>query len=411
MSWTLTLKKWDSSRNIKRDEIYRGISVTRKQQLLARIAAEFFERKEIYFAEKDIVKIIDEYLKTLPGFQDDIDGETFLKAIEAQHGLLVERAHRIHSFSHLTFQEYFVARYIIENGSDKILLRLMSHLSDKYWHEVFLIVASLLPHADNFFDAMASALQDIRGYSFPIRLSRMLSVLKAFTPPKRLVFFYVSSAFELVIHKDLARIQGLADDISLNEGLDELLNIERKASQIADAVLSLRNDVNEQLVPYDLLEALDPIGLALSYFIDTRIIPPEKYTMGKIISIVDDINMRTRTHLDKIQGVAQDLASVAYRIRGGGHGKIKRRKADDYSKLKNLYADLSKKIDATINLINKADEMMGIPFSTKGAEWVFTEDEIGELLNYLYIQRLLLECLRSASVSDRKKTIVKTFLQ
>jgi predicted NACHT family NTPase len=38
-----------------------------------------------------------------------------LKAIEAQHGILIERARGIFSFSYLAFQEYFTARKIAAN--------------------------------------------------------------------------------------------------------------------------------------------------------------------------------------------------------------------------------------------------------------------------------------------------------
>ncbi len=57
---------------------------------------------------------LDAYLKGVPGLEEP-DGEVVLKAMEAQHGIFVERARRIHSFSHLTLQEYFAARYIVDN--------------------------------------------------------------------------------------------------------------------------------------------------------------------------------------------------------------------------------------------------------------------------------------------------------
>lgn len=148
------LKKWDSSRNIKRDEIYRKLSLGRKRQMLARIAAETFEQGEYFFRQADLTKRIARYLQKLPpaDFDEDIDGEAVLKAIEAQHGLLIERAHRIYSFSHLTFQEYFTAKYIAEDGSEATLARVIDqHLTDARWREGFLLIASMLPEADTFF--------------------------------------------------------------------------------------------------------------------------------------------------------------------------------------------------------------------------------------------------------------------
>ena len=57
-----------------------------------------------------------------------------MKSIEAQHGLLVERAKGIYSFSHLTFQEYFTAQKIV---NDQRLPDLVEHITEKRWREVF----------------------------------------------------------------------------------------------------------------------------------------------------------------------------------------------------------------------------------------------------------------------------------
>jgi hypothetical protein len=158
------LKKWDSSRNIKRDEVYRKLSLGRKRQMLARIAAETFEQGAYFFRQADLTKRITRYLQKLPpaDFDEDIDGEAVLKAIEAQHGLLVERAHKIYSFSHLTFQEYFTAKYIAEDASEGTLARVIEqHLTDDRWREVFLLIASMLPEADTFFALMRGVIDDL----------------------------------------------------------------------------------------------------------------------------------------------------------------------------------------------------------------------------------------------------------
>ena len=66
------LKKWDASRNIQRDEVYRGLSLGRKRQLLARVAAEFFERGEIFFRQGDLAQRVSAFLKNLPGTNSTI---------------------------------------------------------------------------------------------------------------------------------------------------------------------------------------------------------------------------------------------------------------------------------------------------------------------------------------------------
>jgi hypothetical protein len=157
------LKKWDSSRGIKRDEIYRKLSPARKEQMLARIAAENFESGSYFIAQEKIEKQITRYLQQLPDMESNCpDGDVILKSMESQHGILVERAHSIYSFSHLTFQEYFTARYIVENAADGTINRLIQNHSDNdRWHEVFLLTASLLDNGDNFFKIFLNEIHKI----------------------------------------------------------------------------------------------------------------------------------------------------------------------------------------------------------------------------------------------------------
>ncbi|MCO5195091.1 MAG: NACHT domain-containing protein [Anaerolineae bacterium] len=157
------LKKWDSSRNIQRDQVYKQLSLGRKRQLLARIAAEAFQSGDYFLDQRLLEKQIVAYLARVPGIGDevDIDGEAVIKAIEAQHGVLVERARRIHSFSHLTFQEYFTARYIVDNVGKGTLHRLLREVTDNRWREVFLLTASMLDDADQFFELFGQQLDSM----------------------------------------------------------------------------------------------------------------------------------------------------------------------------------------------------------------------------------------------------------
>lgn len=147
------LKKWDSTRRIKRDEVYRKLSLGHKENMLARIAAETFERNEYFIPQKELERFIADYVKNVPPHdtKEATDGEVILKAIEAQHGIFVERAHKVYSFSHLTFQEYFTAKYIVANAAQGTLTGLVkAHCTDERWREVFLLTTSLLPDASQF---------------------------------------------------------------------------------------------------------------------------------------------------------------------------------------------------------------------------------------------------------------------
>lgn len=141
----ILLVKWDESRGIQRDEVYRNLTVRHKRKLLSQVAAITFERNDYFFEQDSIQRLIADYLRTLPDAKTDSDelqqeSANVLKAIEAQHGLLVERAMRIYSFSHLTFQEYFTARELVACAKAETLKCL---LLERRWREVFLLAGEM----------------------------------------------------------------------------------------------------------------------------------------------------------------------------------------------------------------------------------------------------------------------------
>ncbi len=146
------LKKWDAKRNIKREEVYKQLSLQRKEDLLSQVAYNAFERSDYFFKQGFVEEQIRDYIRNLPNASNEpealqLDSEAVLNAIAAQHGLLVERARGIYSFSHLTFQEYFTARWFKEKA-DGDFRALIIHVTDKQWREVFLLTVGMLKNAD-----------------------------------------------------------------------------------------------------------------------------------------------------------------------------------------------------------------------------------------------------------------------
>ncbi|MEL6787163.1 MAG: NACHT domain-containing NTPase [Cyanobacteria bacterium J06607_15] len=148
------LKKWDASRGIQRDRIYQQMSHQRKEDLLSRLAIDTFEQKNYFFKQFYVEQFIADYIRNLPRNNNEpeellLDSEAILKSIEAQHGLLVERAKGIYSFSHLTFQEYFTAREIVFNSRslDDSLKKLLHNVADRRWREIFLLTSEMLRDA------------------------------------------------------------------------------------------------------------------------------------------------------------------------------------------------------------------------------------------------------------------------
>lgn len=156
------LSKWDASRNINRDVVYQQLAADRKQKMLATIAAQTFEKGDYFLKEKDVERLIADYLQGVPKLEEP-DAALVLESLEAQHGIFVERARGIHSFSHLTLQEYFTARYIVDNEQRGTVNRLMRHVGDERWNEVFLLVAGMLDDATEFAEQYLAAAYGLLG--------------------------------------------------------------------------------------------------------------------------------------------------------------------------------------------------------------------------------------------------------
>lgn len=91
------LKKWDAKRGIQRDRVYKKLSPQRKKDLLSQIALTTFTQGNYLFTQQEVENYIAEYICDLPNTTTDpdaiqLDSEAVLHSIEAQHGLLVERA-------------------------------------------------------------------------------------------------------------------------------------------------------------------------------------------------------------------------------------------------------------------------------------------------------------------------------
>lgn len=97
-----------------------------KQKLLSYIAARKFEQEQyVLFEKSEIQRYITEYLDI-----SEENSQAVLESIIVQHGLLIERAQRIYSFSHLTFQEYFAAKWFVDQAEWE---NFAIHITQNHW--------------------------------------------------------------------------------------------------------------------------------------------------------------------------------------------------------------------------------------------------------------------------------------
>ena len=263
----LLLIRWDESRGVRRDDIYRNLSLPHKLQLLSQLAAITFEQGDYFFEESRLQQLITDYLRTSPNAQTDSvaleqNSLAVVKSIEIQHGLLVERARRIYSFSHLTFQEYFTARAIV-TGTHLSLPQLAEHLTEKRWREVFLLTAQMLPNADELLqlmkqqaDALVSADETLQPFltwvaekSLEVKTSYKLAAIRAFylalaLPPNHRLAN--DQTLALAIDRNLAGDLGgeLALDLALVHALGVALALTPELAYNRMSALHLALDLN-----------------------------------------------------------------------------------------------------------------------------------------------------------------------
>jgi predicted NACHT family NTPase len=219
----ILLKRWDETRGIQRDEVYRSLTLPRKKQLLAQIAAIAFEQGDYFFEQNKIQQLIANYLGTLPNAKTEpdelhMDSEAVLKAIEVQHGLLVERARGVYSFSHLTFQEYFTSletvRKIVSRCEPQALKNLVNYIKEKQWREVFLLTAEMLPSAEYMLLLIKQEIDRLLAEDEKLQKflawanQKTLSVEIDSNKPAAIRAFYIAVAF--------ARDLGLTQDLDLD---------------------------------------------------------------------------------------------------------------------------------------------------------------------------------------------------
>ncbi|MEM6836823.1 MAG: NACHT domain-containing NTPase [Cyanobacteria bacterium P01_C01_bin.120] len=233
----LLLGKWDETKGVERDTVYRGFLLPQKMRLLSQLAAATFEQGQYFFEQRTIEQYIEDYLQNLPGATLEpedlqLESEAMLKAIEAQHGLLIERARGIFSFSYLAFQEYLTARKIVATHNlralEQALGGLVGHITDPHWHEVFLLTAAMLRSADSLVQLMkqeidALVAQDPHLQDFLQWASQKSRTIPQGTKLATTRAFYLALAQDRPAAPNFALASTLDQGILLDAALENLL--------------------------------------------------------------------------------------------------------------------------------------------------------------------------------------------
>ncbi len=233
----LLLGKWDEAKGIERDDVYRGFLLPQKLKLFSQIAAITFEQGQYFFKQQVVEQAIRDSICSLPDAASDgeelqVESEDVLRAIEIQYGLITERARGIFSFSYLAFQEYLTARKIVAShniqGLEQALERLVSHITDPHWREIFLLTASMLRSADSLVQLMKQQIDALVAQDPYLQEFLTWASQKSLTTPSQpkiatVRAFYLALSRTPNIAANFALASTLDQGMFLDAALDDLL--------------------------------------------------------------------------------------------------------------------------------------------------------------------------------------------
>ena len=152
---SVLLESWDSAKHVSRPgDLLHGITMEAKeyQWLLGSIGLEM-QRKDLRLIPRWwLADFIQDYLHRSLGFplqESKEQSDRVIRYLGGRTGLLEERGQGLFGFSHLTFQEYFASRGIIDENAGgsghEISGRLRPYLFHPRWSEVVRLVCAQLP--------------------------------------------------------------------------------------------------------------------------------------------------------------------------------------------------------------------------------------------------------------------------
>ena len=148
------LEEWAAEKRVNRGaSITQYLDIADEKRMLSEIAAKNFNENRLFLSEDELINQIQEFGAGNANTLETFNARKILETILIDQGLFVERVSRSYSFSHLTFQEYLTANYIV--GDPLSIQGLVNqHLHDPQWREIFLLTAGLMREADDLLLAM-----------------------------------------------------------------------------------------------------------------------------------------------------------------------------------------------------------------------------------------------------------------
>ncbi|MDI9356204.1 MAG: NACHT domain-containing protein, partial [Chitinophagaceae bacterium] len=159
------LVKIDAQNNRKRDDFYTSFTPTNREKLYYQLAYNTFNSKNQRFSKETVIETIQEFYGTLPEDKKakDFDANKVFQMMAEQHGIIAEKLKDEFGFSHLTLQEYAVAKYL--NGLADTPLRetILENITDTRWRNVFTYTVQIMSENKTpiFFNAFVTKMKTL----------------------------------------------------------------------------------------------------------------------------------------------------------------------------------------------------------------------------------------------------------
>lgn len=388
----LLLSRWNEDKDIQDWEIgigaYRRLSIEEKEALLIGIAAHKFENPSnfVLFRQNELAKQVSESLK-LRTVQEGIN---VLRAIEAQHGLLIERADGLWSFSHLTFQEYFTVQWLTHLHPKQLIEK----ITNQQWQRIIEQLVKSQQPADRLLRLTKQAIDQSVAQETKIQdfLAWLLQTSKSHHTsykPAAIRAFYCS----LIISSFRTSCKRVTN-IDLVRATDRRYSLNRTLEIVATHALSIELDVDLDVSP-DI-----ELDIAICRTIDQAV---EQTAFTLDLDLARAIDSNIDSDYDRDLAIDLTRAFILARSRAIDHAVNQ----DIPHKMVSHLLKMKEELPTS----NRSDEM-GRWWSSQGAKWVnqlrqanldyrnpsydwkFTEEQQQELEGYYNAHKFLVNMIK-----------------
>jgi hypothetical protein len=171
------LRLWDTSRGFRRDSAFAALTDDRKEKLFAEVAYKFLCEQDgkYIFPAAELELVIGNFIQKY-AISEKL-APNIIEEIESHHGILEKFSAESYAFSHVSFQEYFVAKAVVAKRVEMQFVK--DNISNVRAASIIIFMVSLMddPSAILTLIMQRSNLVRIKTYPAMSNRTEMLSLL------------------------------------------------------------------------------------------------------------------------------------------------------------------------------------------------------------------------------------------